>query len=48
VKATLHLGRIGGVVVRLHASWFLVLGLVAWGLAWGVFPAEAPGWPPGA
>jgi len=47
VKATLHLGRIGDVAVHLHASWFLVLVLMGWGLAAGVFPAEAPGWPPG-
>ncbi len=38
----LLLGRIWGVPIRLHISWFLIAGLVTWSLASGYFPAEYP------
>jgi Zn-dependent protease len=40
MEASLRLGRIWGIPIGLHASWFLVFGLVTWSLAAGYFPAE--------
>lgn len=39
------LGRAGGVPVRMHLSVLIIMGLIAWGLAGGVFPAAYPGRP---
>lgn len=41
---TARLGRVWGIPIRLHPSWFLVFGLVTWSLAEGYFPIEYPGW----
>src|SRR3972149_1942776 len=41
---TARLGRVWGIPIRLHPSWFLVFGLVTWSLAGGYFPIEYPGW----
>lgn len=42
MQANVKLGRIFGIPVGLHASWFLIFGLVTWSLALGYFPAEYP------
>ncbi|MCL7452018.1 MAG: site-2 protease family protein [Anaerolineae bacterium] len=42
MEASVKLGRILGIPVGLHTSWFLVFGLVTWSLAVGYFPAEHP------
>jgi Zn-dependent protease/predicted transcriptional regulator len=38
------LGRILGIPIRLHASWFLIAALITWSLAAGYFPQTYPGW----
>jgi Zn-dependent protease/predicted transcriptional regulator len=38
------LGRILGIPIRLHASWFLIAALITWSLAAGYFPQANPGW----
>jgi Zn-dependent protease len=44
VKGSLSLGRILGIPIRLHLSWFLLAALVTWSLAAGYFPQANPGW----
>jgi Zn-dependent protease len=48
VETGVKLGRILGVPIRLHASWFLIFGLVTWSLAASYFPAGYPSLPTGA
>ncbi len=48
MEANVKLGRIFGIPVGLHTSWFLVFGLVTWSLATGYFPTEYPTLPVGA
>jgi Zn-dependent protease len=43
----LELFDIWGIPIRIHVSWLLVFGLVAWSLAAGYFPHEYPGWAAG-
>ena len=43
----LELFGIWGIPIRIHVSWLLVFGLVAWSLAAGYFPHEYPGWAAG-
>lgn len=45
MEASIKLGRIWGIPIGLHSSWFLVFGLVTWSLAAGYFPAEYPSLP---
>lgn len=42
------MGRLAGIPVRLHASWFLVAALVVWSLAAAYFPDAAAGYSDGA
>jgi hypothetical protein len=42
MHASVKLGRIWGIPIGLHTSWFLIFGLVAWSLATGYFPDEFP------
>jgi Zn-dependent protease/predicted transcriptional regulator len=44
MKGSLSLGRILGIPIRLHASWFLIAALITWSLAVGYFPQTNPGW----
>lgn len=37
------LGRLGGVEVRINWSWIVILALIVWSLADGVFPSQNPG-----
>jgi Zn-dependent protease/predicted transcriptional regulator len=39
---TLQLGRVLGIPVRLHWSWFLILGVLTWSLAAGYLPVRLP------
>jgi len=48
MEASVKLGRVLGIPVGLHTSWFLIFGLVTWSLAMGYFPAEYPSLPPAA
>ncbi len=45
MDASVKLGRIWGIPVGLHISWFLVFGLVTWSLASGYFLTEYPDLP---
>jgi Zn-dependent protease/predicted transcriptional regulator len=40
-----QIGRLFGIPLRVHVSWFIVFGLVSWSLAVGYFPALLPGLP---
>jgi len=42
MAANVKLGRIFGIPLELHPSWFLIFGLVTWSLAIGYFPVEYP------
>ncbi|UCC62616.1 MAG: site-2 protease family protein [Anaerolineae bacterium] len=44
MRGSLTLGKIFGIPIKLHTSWFLVAALVTWSLAGGYFPREYPGW----
>jgi Zn-dependent protease len=44
MRGSLILGKILGIPIRLHISWFLVAALVTWTLAAGYFPQENPAW----
>ena len=44
MKGSLSLGKILGIPIRLHFSWFLIAGLLTWSLASGYFPQSNPGW----
>ncbi len=48
MAATVKLGRIWGIPIGLHFSWFFIFGLVTWSLAAGFFPEEYPGLPTAA
>mgnify|MGYP000113342528 CR=1 FL=1 len=45
MEASIRLGKIWGIPVGLHTSWFLVFALVTWSLAVGYFPGEYPSMP---
>jgi Zn-dependent protease len=42
MKSGLRIGRIIGIPIELHASWFLIFGLLTWSLATGLLPQEYP------
>ena len=42
MNASIKLGRVWGIPIGLHFSWFLIFGLVTWSLAVGYFPEEYP------
>jgi Zn-dependent protease/CBS domain-containing protein len=46
VKGSLSLGKILGIPIRLHFTWFLIAALITWSLAVGYFPQANPGWDP--
>lgn len=43
MDAHLKLGRIWGIPIGLHYSWFLIFGLVTWSFAVGFLPEDEPG-----
>ncbi len=45
MEASIKLGKIWGIPIGLHTSWFLVFGLLTWSLASGYFPQEYPSLP---
>ena len=45
MSGTLTLFRVRGIPVRVHMSWLVVFGLIAWSLASGYFPHELPNLP---
>lgn len=44
MRSTVSLGRVFGISIGLHYSWFLIAALITWSLAAGYFPASFPGW----
>jgi Zn-dependent protease len=42
MEARVKLGKVWGIPIGLHPSWFLIFGLVTWSLAMGFFPQEYP------
>ena len=42
MKASLTLGRIWGIPIGLHTSWFLVFALITFSLSTGYFPTQTP------
>ncbi len=46
-RNSLRLFRVGGIDIRIHASWLLVFALVTWSTASGYLPENYPGWPLG-
>lgn len=41
---SIFIGKVFGISIKLHYSWFIVFVLVAWSLAASYFPVEYPGW----
>ena len=48
MEATIKLGRVWGIPIGLHSSWFLIFALVTWSLAAGYLPIEYPSMPSAA
>lgn len=48
MESSLKLGKLWGIPIGLHLSWFLVFGLITWSLAAGYFPLEYPQLTPAA
>ena len=46
MKGSLYLGRIWGIPIGLHFSWFIVFGLITLSLGTGYFPDINPETPP--
>ncbi len=44
MKSTVPLGRIAGIKVGIHYSWFVILGLITWSLANSLLPSLNPSW----
>ena len=38
MKSGLRIGKIIGIPIELHPSWFLIFGLLTWSLATGLLP----------
>lgn len=45
-KASVLLGRVRGIPIRVDASWIVIFVLATWSMARGILPALHPGWPP--
>ena len=43
MKQSFYIGKLAGIKIELHYSWFFIFLLVAWGLAAGFFPAYKVG-----
>jgi Zn-dependent protease/predicted transcriptional regulator len=44
MRTSILIGKIKGIPIQLHISWFLIAILIAWSLAGGYFPRAYPGW----
>lgn len=44
LKGGIPLGRVFGISIRLHYSWFIIFALVTWALAASYFPDSYPEW----
>jgi Zn-dependent protease len=43
-KSSIPIGRVFGIPIRLHFSWFFIFALVTWALAASYFPGVYPNW----
>ncbi len=46
MRGTFRIGRIAGIEIGIHYTWFLIFILIAWSLAQGFFPQVYPEWDP--
>lgn len=46
MSGSIRLGKIAGIEIFVHVSWFIVVVLLTWSLATGWFPTLYPGWSP--
>jgi len=44
LRGGVPIGKVFGISLRLHYSWFFIFALVTWALAAGYFPSEYPSW----
>ncbi len=44
MRSTIRLGKIAGIDIGIHYSWFFILALVTWSLASAFFPSLNPQW----
>jgi Zn-dependent protease/CBS domain-containing protein len=44
LQGGISIGRIFGIAIKLHYSWFIIFALVTWTLAASYFPATYPNW----
>jgi Zn-dependent protease/CBS domain-containing protein len=44
MRGSFTLGKVFGIPIKVHSSWFLVAALITWSLAGSYFPLEYPGW----
>ena len=44
MKSTVPLGRIAGIEIGIHYSWFIILGLITWTLSNGLLPSLNRSW----
>lgn len=47
MKGSIPIGRLFGISIRIHLSWFIIFGLVTWALAYNYFPATYSHWSTG-
>ncbi len=45
MPGSIHIGKIAGIDITVHMSWFIILVLLTWSLATGWFQTLYPGWP---
>lgn len=45
MQSSFRLGKVFGIDIDVHYTWFVVFALVSWSLAVGFFPQLFPGWP---
>jgi Zn-dependent protease len=45
MRSSVHIGRIAGIDVGIHYTWFFAFALITWSLAAGFFPSVVPGLP---
>ena len=44
MRASVTVGRIGGIPIAVHYTWLIAFALITWSLAAGFFPRFFPGW----
>jgi Zn-dependent protease/CBS domain-containing protein len=44
LRGGISIGRVFGIAIKLHYSWFIIFALVTWALAGSYFPATYPNW----